>query len=93
MELSKQERLKRIMDLSDSILEQLVEDRTEFRAKDLKQAAELLARCVKEIAKLQSHGSGNTPYEYEAAINKLRVSYNILFLGKEKKTMANESVS
>ncbi|MGD6899636.1 hypothetical protein [Bacillus infantis] len=93
MELSKQERLKRIMDLSDSILEQLVEDRTEFRAKDLKQAAELLARCVKEIAKLQSHGTRNTPYEYEAAINKLRVSYNILFLGKEKKTMANESVS
>ncbi|MGD6875548.1 hypothetical protein [Bacillus infantis] len=93
MKLSKQERLKRIMDLSDSILEQLVEDRTEFRAKDLKQAAELLARNVKEIAKLQSHETGNTPYEYEAAINKLRVSYNILFLGKEKKTMANESVS
>ncbi|AGX03629.1 MULTISPECIES: hypothetical protein [Bacillaceae] len=93
MELTKQERLNRIVDLADSILEQLVEDRTEFRAKDLKQAAELLARCVKEIAKLQSHGTGNTLYEYEAAINKLRVSYNILFLGKEKKTMANESVS
>ncbi|TYS62953.1 hypothetical protein FZD47_14895 [Bacillus infantis] len=93
MELTKQERLNRIVDLADSILEQLVEDRTEFRAKDLKQAAELLARCVKEIAKLQSHGTGNTLYEYEAVINKLRVSYNILFLGKEKKTMANESVS
>ncbi|MGM0789212.1 hypothetical protein ABXS71_06810 [Bacillus infantis] len=93
MELTKQERLNRIVDLADSILEQLVEDRTEFRAKDLKQAAELLARCVKEIAKLQSHGTGNTLYEYGAAINKLRVSYNILFLGKEKKTMANESVS
>jgi hypothetical protein len=93
MVLSKQERLYRILDLADSILEQLVEDRTEFEAKDLKQAAELLARCVKEMAKLQTPGNENTLYEYEAAINKLRVSYNILFLGKEKKTMANESVS
>jgi hypothetical protein len=93
MVLSKQERLNRIMDLADSILEQLVEDRTEFGAKDLKQAAELLARSVKEMAKLQTTGAEKNLYEYEAAINKLRVSYNILFLGKEKKTMANESVS
>ncbi|PLR75592.1 hypothetical protein CU633_20355 [Bacillus sp. V3-13] len=87
------ERALRVKSLSSEILEQLLEDRTSFKEKDLRNAVELLARSVQDLANLYTGLEEDHVSTLKATIMKMKVCNNTLYYGKSKKSLENESAS
>lgn len=78
------EQALKVKSIALDIIEELLKDDTHYREKDLKQAAELLSRCVCDLVNIYTGITGEHETALQGTIAKAKVSYNAVVSNKHR---------
>ncbi|RIW30151.1 hypothetical protein D3H55_17040 [Bacillus salacetis] len=83
MNLEVEQALK-VKSIALDIIEELLQDEAHYKEKDLKNAAELLSRCVCDLVNIYAGISEVHDTALQGTISKVKISYNSIVNSKEK---------
>jgi hypothetical protein len=89
MKLQVEQALK-VKSIALDIIEELLKDEAHYQEKDLKNAAELLSRCVCDLVNVYAGISDVHENALQGTIAKAKISYNAIVNNKQKVKVCQE---
>jgi hypothetical protein len=78
------EQALKVKSIALDIIEELLKDENHFREKDLKQASEMLSRCICDLVNIYAGITDVHETALQGTIAKAKVSYNAIIANKQR---------
>ncbi|WP_421384311.1 hypothetical protein ACOJQI_06795 [Bacillus salacetis] len=78
------EQALKVKSIALDIIEELLKDEAHYREKDLKNAAELLSRCICDLVNIYAGISDVHDTALQGTIAKAKISYNSIVTNKQR---------